>query len=214
MFRGRSKGRRLWAVCFLGLGLLLATVCPASASIPKDSGSQTFFLPVCPPKSSLEMQLSDPKEAAPSLTFSLGNKMPAISAVPHPGTGALDQNSRQMTAKFQFAPSAELRVSFLYNQEQPPGQSPMAPASHLLFRYSLDYCIMPTLKVGLSGYLYKPPGDYFSWRNNLNFTEPVYGFGPGVQYDLGRWSFLLKSQLEPGIRDRSLHNWFRVWYAF
>jgi hypothetical protein len=75
---------------------------------------------------------------------------------------------------------------------------------------------MPSLKVGLSGYLYKPPQDYIAWRNNLNFIDPVYGFGPGIQYDLGRWSFLLRSQLEPGTRDRNeaLHNWFRVWYAF
>ncbi len=121
-----------------------------------------------------------------------------------------------MTAKFQFSPAAELRVSFLYNQDQTSGQSPMGPASHLLFRYSMDYCIMPTLKVGMSGYLYKPPTDYFSWRNNLNFSDPVYGIGPGVKYDLGRWSFLLRSQLETGTKDRgeALHNWFRVWYAF
>jgi hypothetical protein len=221
MFLGRIMGRRLLAICFLGLGLLQGFVCSASASLPStDIGSQTFFIPVCPPKTSLEMQLSDPKEAAPSLNFSLVNKTPVISAVPNPGAsaqvGTLDRNSHQMTAKFQFTPSTELRVSFLYNQDQPPGQSSIGPASHLLFRYSLDYCIMPTLKVGLSGYLYKPPTDYFSWRSNLNFADPVYGFGPGIKYDLGRWSFLLRSQLETGARERgeSLHNWFRVWYAF
>jgi hypothetical protein len=221
MFLGRIKIRRLLAVCFLGLGLLLGAAWPAPASVPsKDIGNQTFFIPVCPPKSSLEMQLSDPKEAAPSLTFSLGPKKPVVSAVPNPGAaaqvGTLDRNSHQMTAKFQFTPSAELRVSFLYNQDQTPGQSPIGPASHLLFRYSLDYCIMPTLKVGLSGYLYKPPTDYFAWRSNLNFGDPVYGIGPGIQYDLGRWSFLLRSQLETSTKDRgeALHNWFRVWYAF
>jgi hypothetical protein len=121
-----------------------------------------------------------------------------------------------MTAKFQFNRSAELRVSFLYNQDQPSGQSPLGPTSQLLFRYTMDYCVMPTLKVGISGYLYKPPSEYFTWRNNSNFSDPVYGIGPGVQYDLGRWSFLLRSQLEHGAKDRgeALHNWFRVWYAF
>ena len=208
------------AIVFLGLWLLLGAVCLASASVPSnDIGNQTFFLPLCPPKTSLEIQLSDPREAAPSLTFSLVIKSPVISPSRIQGrcqVNNLDQNSRQMTAKFQFTPSAELRVSFLYNQDQPSGQSAIGPASHLLFRYSLDYCIMPTLKVGLSGYLYKPATDYFAWRNSLNFADPVYGFGPGIQYDLGRWSFLLRSQLESGTRDRgeALHNWFRVWYAF
>jgi hypothetical protein len=166
------------------------------------------------------MQIRDPKEAEPGVTVSFGDRLPVISPGQKPGGSAnfdsLDKNSHQMTAKFQFSPAAELRVSFLYNQDQPPGQSPMGPASHLLFRYSMDYCIMPTLKVGMSGYLYNSPTDYFPWRNNLNFSDPVYGIGPGVKYDLGRWSFLLKSQLEPGTKDRgeALHNWFRVWYAF
>jgi hypothetical protein len=193
----------------------------SSASIPRnDSGGQTYFLPLCPPKSSLEMQISDPKEAEPGVTFSFVDRLPHITAGQNPGGStnfdSLDKTSHQMTAKFQFTPAAELRVSFLYNQDQPPGQSAIGPASHLLFRYSMDYCIMPTLKVGMSGYLYKPHNDYFPWRNNVNFSDPVYGIGPAVKYDLGRWSFLLRSQLEPGIKDRgeALHNWFRVWYAF
>jgi hypothetical protein len=201
--------------------VLLGTVSHISASIPpNDPGNQTFFLPICPPKTTLEMQVSDPRETEPAVTFSLGDRLPVISSGQNPGTSApintLDRNSHQMAARFQFTPSAELRVSFLYNQDQPPGQSPIGPASHLLFRYSMDYCIMPTLKVGMTGYLYKPPTDYFTWRNSLNFSDPVYGIGPGVKYDLGRWSFLLRSQLEPGTKDRNeaLHNWFRVWYAF
>ena len=43
------------------------------------------------------------------------------------------------------------------------------------------------------------------------------GLGPGIKYDLGRWSFLVKSQMETGNRDQradGLQNWFRVWYAF
>lgn len=221
MERGRIRGERLVAVCFLGVMILLGAVCHATASLPpRDSGVQTYLLPICPPKTSLEMQVSDPREAEPTVTFSLSDRLPVLTPGQNSGTGApintLDRNFHQMTAKFQFSPSTELRVSFLYNQDQPPGQSPIGPASHLLFRYSLDYCIMPTLKVGMSGYLYKPPTDYFIWRNNLNFSDPVYGIGPGVKYDLGRWSFLLRSQLESGTKDRgeALHNWFRVWYAF
>jgi hypothetical protein len=40
------------------------------------------------------------------------------------------------------------------------------------------------------------------------------GFGPGIQYDLGRWSFMLRSQVESNPRGEDLQNWFRVWYAF
>jgi hypothetical protein len=221
MIRGRIRGYRFLATCFLGVALTLGAGYQASASIPpNDAGNQTYVLPMCSPKSSMEMQLTDPKEAEPSVVVTFGDRLSKISALKNPGTAAqiesLDKSYRQMTAKFQFRPSAELRVSFLYNQDQSSGQSAIGPASQLLFRYSLDYCIMPTLKVGMSGYLYKPPTDYFAWRNSLNFTDPMYGFGPGIQYDLGRWSFLLRSQLETGIKDRSesLHNWFRVWYAF
>jgi hypothetical protein len=221
MLWGIFRGIRLLAICFLGVMLLLGGPMPVPASVPpNDRGSQTYLLPICPPKTSFELHLSDPKEAEPAVTFSLGDRLPVVSPGQNLGAGlstdTVDKNSRQMTAKFQFTPSAELRVSFLYNQDQPSGHSPIGPASHVLFRYSLDYCIMPTLKVGLTGYLYKPPTDYFAWRNSLNFNDPIYGIGPTVRYDLGRWSFLLRSQLETGTKDRgeALHNWFRVWYAF
>jgi hypothetical protein len=47
------------------------------------------------------------------------------------------------------------------------------------------------------------------------FGGRVMGLGPGLKYDLGRWSFVMKSQVETGARDRTdLQNWFRAWYAF
>jgi hypothetical protein len=216
MFRGKRRIRRWATICFIGMVLILGAVCSSFAYVPNEPASQTFFLPLCPPKTSLEMNLKDPKEVAPNVTITWGDRLPLFISGHNQGGGAtLDSTSHQMSAKFLFTPSSELRVSFLYNQDQPSGQTPIGPASHLLFRYSMDYCVMPTLKVGMTGYLYKPPNDYFAWRSN-NLSEPVYGLGPGVQYDLGRWSFLLISQLESGTKDRgeALHNWFRVWYAF
>ena len=69
------------AGCFLGVAILLGTVFRASASIPpKDVGNQTYVLPTCSPKSSMEMQLSDPKEAEPSVVFSFGERS---SRIPH-----------------------------------------------------------------------------------------------------------------------------------
>jgi hypothetical protein len=213
MFWGRIR-QGLWLLCcFLCLVILIGQTSPASASIPSAVPSAT-------PKNSLEMQVSEAKEAEPTLTFSLSDARPhlLISALSgNMGTvEAADSNTSQLTTKFQLSPTSELRVSFLYNQDQAPGQSPINPAGHLLFRYSMDYCIMPRLKVGISGYLYKPTPGSYGWRGNSQMADPLYGFGPGVQYDLGRWSFLLRTQLEPGTKDRgdALHNWFRVWYAF
>ncbi len=213
MFWGRIR-QSLWLLfCFLWLGILASKVTPASAFIPAGVPSAT-------PKNSLEMQLGEAKEAAPTLTFSFTEARPRMVTRALSGNlGSLEASepqASQLTTKFQLSPTSELRVSFLYNQDQTPGQSPINPAGHLLFRYSMDYCIMPHLKVGISGYLYKPTPGSLTWRSNPQLADPLYGFGPGVQYDLGRWSFLLRTQLEPGTKDRgdALHNWFRVWYAF
>jgi len=183
------------------------------ASGPTEAAGQPTYLPLCPSQNSLERQLSEPREGAPVLTFGWGERGPVI--LPTTPSQANNPTSQQMGGKISPLPTAELRVSFLYNQDQPPGQTAINPASQLLFRYSMDYCLMPSLKVGLSGYLYKPTLDYFAWRNS-SLAEPVFGVGPGIKYDLGRWSFLLRSELEPGTKDRGevLHNWFRVWYAF
>jgi hypothetical protein len=70
--------------------------------------------------------------------------------------------------------------------------------------------------VGLSGYLYYPAADQPFSLSRPFAGERVMGVGPGVKYDLGRWSFVFKSQMETGTRDRGddLQNWLRVWYAF
>lgn len=211
----RGKIRRCLRLLLWCLGITIIAHSQAFGSIPA-TGSGT--IPLCPPKSSLEMQVSGSKEKEPTLSFSFSDTRPHLTAPPG-AAGAAETTpgtSSEVTTHFQLAPVAELRVSFLYNQDKTPGQSPLTPVSHLLFRYSMDYCIMPHLKVGISGYLYKPTSPGFVWRNHPGLGDSLYGFGPGIKYDLGRWSFLLRTQLEPGNKDRgeALHNWFRVWYAF
>ena len=70
--------------------------------------------------------------------------------------------------------------------------------------------------MGLNAYLYRPDaGDNLSLARP--FSDRVMGLGPGLKYDLGRWSFLLKTQLETGNRDRGsdgMQSSVRVWYAF
>jgi hypothetical protein len=113
----------------------------------------------------------------------------------------------------RFLRNVELRISFLYNGDRTGPERPIQ--SHLLFKYSMDYAVLPNLRVGLSGFLFHPCADektYFQRR----FGDTVLGFGPGVKYDLGRWSFTFQSQVDTGDRDRreGFQNWFRVWYAF
>lgn len=118
------------------------------------------------------------------------------------------------SASLQLHRNLELNVSFRYNQDT-HSLSPRRPGDSLpLFNYSMDYRLLPNFKVGLSGYLYHSPADQ-PLSLNRPFGERVMGLGPGLKYDLGRWSFVVKSQMETGLdRGDDFQNWFRVWYAF
>jgi hypothetical protein len=138
------------------------------------------------------------------------------------GTASLTDNPEVVTpprvaAKLNLSKNSELRISFLYNKENPAGIGDgSSTPSHLLFKYDMDYQLMPNLQVGVSGYLYQPySSDYMTWRNS-KLQEPLLGLGPGIRYNLGQWSFILKSQLQTSSHTRSdsLQSWFRVWYAF
>ena len=109
----------------------------------------------------------------------------------------------------------EMHISVHYNRE-PAQLEPQKRSDSLLMSSSLDYRLLANLKVGLNAYLYRPDAG-----DNLSLARPfggdrVMGLGPGLKYDLGRWSFLLKSQLETGSRERGsdLQNTVRVWYSF
>jgi hypothetical protein len=118
-------------------------------------------------------------------------------------------------ATLNLTPNLQMNVSFLYNHNS----ALLDPGRHRdtlpLFKYSMDYHLLPNFEVGLSGYLYYPSGDQ-RFTFNRSFGDRVMGLGPGIKYDLGRWSFIIKSQIETGDRDRGddFQNWLRVWYAF
>ncbi len=106
----------------------------------------------------------------------------------------------------------ELNISVLYRRD-PSALDPKGRRD-LLYNYSLDYRLMPNLQVGLNGYLYHPQDE-----ESYNFLRPtgqrVLGLGPELRYNLGRWNFVFKSQVESGgPKGEDLQNWFRVWYAF
>jgi hypothetical protein len=107
----------------------------------------------------------------------------------------------------------EMRISVLYQREPGALEPQRRNDSTLLFKYAMDYRLLPNLQVGLNGYLYRAEEGFTFQRP---YGDRLLGVGPSIKYDLGRWSFLLKSQLETGHKDRGddLQNWFRVWYAF
>lgn len=150
-----------------------------------------------------------PFQANPSLL------RPEKSLLPEtPGLALDDDGGAALRLPYNF----EFRISVLYDREP---ASPLDPKrrkdSPMLFKYSMDYRLLSNLQVGLNGYLYHPYADEgFSFQRPLGDRDRVLGLGPGIRYDLGHWSFVLKSQLETGNRDRgdNLQNWFRVWYAF
>jgi hypothetical protein len=108
----------------------------------------------------------------------------------------------------------ELNISIRYNREPTPAEPTRLNNSPLYMKYAMDYRVLSNLRVGLNSYLYRPSEEGFNFQRSP--ANQLLGIGPEIKYDLGRWSFLLKSQMESGNRDqgKDLQNWFRVWYAF
>jgi hypothetical protein len=118
-------------------------------------------------------------------------------------------------ASFNLPRNLEFNISIRYNREPSPAEPPQL-SRPLYMKYAVDYRVLPNLRVGLNSYLYRPSEEGFAFERSM--ANQLMGIGPELKYDLGRWSFLLKSQIEAGNRDQNqnkdLQNWFRVWYAF
>ncbi|MEJ2672442.1 MAG: transporter [Deltaproteobacteria bacterium] len=156
-----------------------------------------------------------PIEAQSSLeTQMLGEKPPP--ALPHfPNIQAVPtlQLRKPGDATLRLPRNLELHISIRYNRNTSPSE-PQLKDSSLYMKYAMDYRVLSNLRVGLNSYLYRPSEEGFAFQHSL--SNQVMGLGPELKYDLGRWSFLLKSQVETGNpnQGKDLQNWFRVWYAF
>jgi hypothetical protein len=155
-------------------------------------------------QSSLESQMLGEKPLPPS-----GPNFPGVHPVP-----SLQLNNEGGDARIKLPLNTELNISIRYNREPTLADPQQLSKSPLYMKYAVDYRLVPNLRVGLNSYLYRPSEEGFPFQRSL--ANPLVGFGPELKYDLGRWNFLLKSQLESGNRDqgKDLQNWFRVWYAF
>jgi hypothetical protein len=185
--------------------LLAATCVPALAS-----GDYTFrSLPILPiqAQSSLGTQMLGEKPQKPEVSHYLG-----IPTAP-----ALKLNS-DGDATLNLPRKLEFNISIRYNREPSPTEPSRLNNSPLYMKYAVDYRVLSNLRVGLNSYLYRPSEEGFPFQRPL--ANQLLGVGPELKYDLGRWSFLLKSQIEAGNRNpgqdqgKDVQNWFRVWYAF
>ncbi len=211
MLGQRGKTWRRAALLLLGLLLVpaLAWAGGHGMAASPDPVSLPRFLPAAG-DTPLEAQLlGDRPPPAPSPGLFRPEKgvselLPGVSLQERDGGAIL-----KLPKNFQMS------ISFLYGGDKGmAGNAEPAGESSLLFKSSLDYSLLPNLQVGLSGFLYHSAGDnlYFQRR----YGDVILGMGPGIRYDLGRWSLTLQSQYGSGSRNQKegLQNWFRVWYAF
>jgi hypothetical protein len=190
--------------CLVTAFWLVMALTPATGWAADSGGG---FLPVLSiaDQTSLEAQMlgEKPLRSSPQLHPLLPQTVPSVQ---------LHQNGGD--ASLNLPRNVELNISIRYNRDPAVIEPQRLNDSPLYMKYSMDYRVLSNLKVGLNGYLYRPAEEGFFFQRPLG--NRLMGFGPQLKYDLGKWSFLLKSQVETGNLNRSenVQNWFRVWYAF
>ncbi len=199
-----------WLLAVIWLLMLLCSPLPGWASAdPGDTWAGKYRLPYLFTASSSPMETQmlgeKPFQAKPSLPAGpslLPDITPSFQIGPDGG------------ATIKLPRNLEMRISFLYKPEAGAGEPQHLGPSPLMAKYSMDYRLLPNLQVGLNSYLYRRTEEGFPFQRAM--SNRAVGYGSELKYDLGNWSFLLKSQIEPGSRDQheGLQNWFRVWYAF
>ena len=198
----RGRWGTIWLAALLVIGSLIWS--PEAARAADTWGKRGLLLVQLSAQTPLDAQMlgEKPLPAPVNSGAAFWSKTLSGLALDQDGTGAL---------KLPF--NLEMQISVRY-QREPLILEPQKGSDSLLMSSSLNYRLLPNLRVGLNAYLYRPdPGDKLSLRP---FSDRVMGLGPGLKYDLGRWSFLLKSQVETGNQHggSDLQNWFRVWYAY
>ncbi len=150
------------------------------------------------------------------------NPFQSRPAPANPGTDFLSnlasglQLDQDGGAALKLSHNLEMRISVHYASEPGRLEPQKRNESSLLMKSSLAYRLLPNLQVGLNAYLYRPDSSDNLLSRQFG-GDRIMGLGPGIKYDLGRWSFMLKSQLETGNRDQradGMQSSVRVWYAF
>lgn len=198
----RGKWGTIWLAALFVFGSLICS--PMAARAADIWGKSGLLLVQLSAQTSLEAQMLGEKSSPAPVKSGAAFWPEALSGF------QLDQDG---TTALKLPFNLEMQISVRYHRE-PVALGPQKDSDSLLMNSSLNYRLLPNLRVGLNAYLYRPdPGDKLSLRP---FGDQVMGLGPGLKYDLGRWSFLLKSQVETDNQHggSNLQHWFRVWYAF
>ncbi len=192
-----------WGIAWLAAAILLLSSMCAPGLAAGDFAFRPYNLLPVSGHTSLESQMLGEKPISPGGTM-------------HPGLQgtSLKLHNEGGDANIKLPFNTELNISIRYNRDPSPADPQPLSKSPLFMKYAVDYRLLPNLRVGLNSYLYRPAEEGFAFQRSMG--NPLMGVGPELKYDLGKWSFLLKSQLETGNRDqgKDLQNWFRVWYAF
>jgi hypothetical protein len=195
--------RAKWGIAWLVAAVLLLAVTCSPGLAAGDYGFSP--LPILPieTQNSLEAQM-------------LGEKPPPVSVPNISGLEAIPdlQIHSPGDATLSLPRNLELNISIRYNRVPTPVEPQHLGNPTLYMKYAMDYRVLSNLRVGLNSYLYRPSEEGFAFQQPK--ANQLLGVGPEIKYDLGRWSFLLKSQVESGTinQGKDLQNWFRVWYAF
>lgn len=191
-----------WGIAWVAAALMLLSLTCAPGLAAGDLFRPLPILPIAA-QSSLESQMLGEKPLSPTSPNRPGVQGPSLQ---------LHNEGGDTSLKLPF--NAELNISIRYNRDPSPADPQPLSKSPLYMKYAVDYRLLSNLRVGLNSYLYRPAEEGFAFQRPMG--NQLMGVGPELKYDLGRWSFLLKSQLETGNREqgKDLQNWLRVWYAF
>jgi hypothetical protein len=193
-----------WGIAWLATVFWLWAAMCAPVMASGDYGYRSLPVLAIEARSSLETQMLGEPPQKPFSHFSGIQGVPSLQL--HPDGDA----------SFNLPRNLEFNISIRYNREPSPTEPQRRNNSPLYMKYTVDYRVLSNLRVGLNSYLYRPAEEGFPFQRPM--ANQLLGVGPELKYDLGRWSFLLKSQIEAGNRDQNqgkdLQNWFRVWYAF
>jgi hypothetical protein len=196
-----------WGIAWLVTAFWLAVFLGAPASgLAADFALKPLPLLAASAQNSLEAQMLGEQPQKPATPNFPGMSSGSSLQLHHEGGDA--------NLKLPF--NTELNISIRYNREPNPVEPQSLANSPLYMKYAVDYRLFPNLRVGLNSYLYRPSEEGFPFQRPLG--NQLIGMGSQLKYDLGNWSFLLKSQMESGNRNpgqgKDLQNWLRVWYAF
>jgi hypothetical protein len=193
-----------WGIAWLATAFWLVVCLCAPGLAAGDYTSRSLPLIPIEAQGSLETQMLGEKPLKPATPI-----FPGVQ----PGS-SLQLHQEGGDARFKLPFNTEMNISIRYNREPAQAESLRPNKSPLYMKYAMDYRVLSNLRVGLNSYLYRPAEEGFKFQQPQ--ANQFVGMGPEIKYDLGRWSFLIKSQLETGNREqgKDLQNWLRVWYAF